>query len=103
MNLIIQYYTGINPQSLRGTNTGVYIGHSTFGQPDGFLEDCHGDFQENLLGNMAVNQGQAKSLYSNRISFVLDLKGPSQVIDTACSSSLYAIDTALKDMRLGLN
>ena len=102
--MIIEYLKpGINPQSLRGTKTGVYIGFSTFAMPDGLLEDCHGDFRENIVGNMAMNQGQAKSLYANRISFVLDLKGPSEMIDTACSSSLYAIDTALKDMRLGLN
>ena len=71
--------------------------------PDGVPEDVHPDNQDNLAGNLVQQQGQAKALYSNRVSFVFDLKGPSEVIDTACSSSLYAFNTAFNALRLGLN
>lgn len=38
---------------------------------------------------------------SNRISFMLDLKGPSFTIDTACSSSFYALNAAYNDIKTG--
>lgn len=38
---------------------------------------------------------------ANRISFALDLRGPSMVVDTACSSSLTALHLAIKALRAG--
>ncbi len=45
--------------------------------------------------------GMALSILANRISHVLDLRGPSQVIDTACSSSLVALHQACEALRAG--
>ena len=95
--------SGINPQTLRGSDTGVYIGWSSFGMPDGVPEEVQPDSQSAMSETLLWLQGQAKCLYSNRISFVFDFKGPSLVIDTACSSSLVAFNTAMNDLRLGLN
>ena len=93
---------GVNPQTLRGSNTGVYIGYSSFGMADGVPDEVHRDSQTALSESLLWLQGNAKSLYSNRVSFVFDFKGPSLVIDTACSSSLVAFNTAMNDLRLGL-
>ncbi|WP_406234737.1 SDR family NAD(P)-dependent oxidoreductase [Nocardia sp. NBC_01009] len=40
--------------------------------------------------------GAALSIIANRLSYVLDLHGPSLVVDSACSSSLAAVDLALR-------
>ncbi|CAG2163067.1 unnamed protein product, partial [Oppiella nova] len=92
---------GINPQTLRGSDTGVYIGFSTFGMPDGTPEDVMPDSQNNMTETLLWLPGSQKCLYANRVSFVFDFKGPSMIIDTACSSSLVALNQAVNDMRLG--
>ncbi|WP_227997706.1 type I polyketide synthase [Nocardia australiensis] len=43
--------------------------------------------------------GSALSIIANRLSYVLDLRGPSLVVDSACSSSLVAVDTAMRLLR----
>ncbi|WP_280206061.1 type I polyketide synthase [Nocardia cyriacigeorgica] len=40
--------------------------------------------------------GSASSIIANRLSYALDLRGPSLVVDTACSSSLVAVDLAVR-------
>ncbi|MEV6334358.1 SDR family NAD(P)-dependent oxidoreductase [Nocardia vinacea] len=40
--------------------------------------------------------GSALSIIANRLSYVLDLRGPSLVVDSACSSSLAAVDLAVR-------
>ncbi|UGT59223.1 type I polyketide synthase [Nocardia asteroides] len=40
--------------------------------------------------------GSALSIVANRISYALDLHGPSLVLDSACSSSLAAVDLAVR-------
>ena len=93
---------GVNPQSLRGSQTGVYIGYSSFGMPEGVPEETQPDSQNSMTETLLWIPGNSKCLYSNRISFVFDFKGPSLLIDTACSSSLVALNAAINDLRLGL-
>ena len=88
---------------MRGSDTGVYIGYSSFGMPEGVPEDVQPDLQSAMTETLLNLQGSSKALYANRISFVFDFNGPSLVIDTACSSSLVAFNTAMNDLRLGLN
>lgn len=43
----------------------------------------------------------AYSMLANRVSYHLDLRGPSVPVDTACSSSLYATHLAIQALRNG--
>uniref|UniRef100_UPI000A99744E beta-ketoacyl [acyl carrier protein] synthase domain-containing protein n=1 Tax=Janibacter terrae TaxID=103817 RepID=UPI000A99744E len=51
--------------------------------------------------NTYSGTGQALSIAANRISYALDLRGPSIAVDTACSSSLVAVDRACRALRDG--
>ena len=45
--------------------------------------------------------GLGASLFSNRISHWLDLRGPSATVDTACSASMTALHMACECLRKG--
>jgi fatty acid synthase len=99
--MFFQIFLGVNPQTIRGTKTGVYIGFTSIGMPDGVPEEVQPDLASSLKDSFLFYPGSAKTMYANRISFVFDFKGPSMVIDTACSSSMVAFDVAITDLRLG--
>jgi fatty acid synthase len=83
---------GWNPWSLAGSDTGVFTGVS--------FSDAHALYSmqpDNLSGY--ENTGCASSMFANRISYTLDLHGPSLSIDTACSSGLVALDTACRAIK----
>lgn len=84
---------GINPKSLAGSRTGVYVGISNTEAEDKWL------FQRNETNFGIV--GNSRSMAANRISYCFDFKGPSLAVDTACSSSAYAFNTAFTDFRTG--
>ena len=48
-----------------------------------------------------TNTGGALSIIANRLSYFLDLRGPSLAVDTACSSSLVAVHLACQSLRTG--
>ncbi|KFU85956.1 Fatty acid synthase [Chaetura pelagica] len=83
---------GINPATLRGTDTGVWIGTSGSEAGEALSQD-----PEELVGYSMT--GCQRAMFSNRISYFLDLTGPSITIDTACSSSLIALENAYKAIR----
>lgn len=76
---------GLCPHTLRGSNTGVFIGVSS--------ADYNGLLARAEAGTHDAT-GNAHSIIANRISFLFDFHGPSAPIDTACSSSLVAIHRA---------
>jgi len=85
---------GINPQSLRGTPTGVYIGGTTV------------EYGMVLMGSAQRTEtsavtGAAGSVLSGRVAYVLGLEGPAVSVDTACSSSLVALHLACQALRGG--
>ncbi|MEU2340134.1 SDR family NAD(P)-dependent oxidoreductase, partial [Streptomyces sp. NPDC013172] len=82
---------GIEPGTLRGTDTGVYAGIIASGYRAG-EQDGAGGF--GLTGTTA-------SVASGRVSYTLGLQGPAVSIDTACSSSLTAIHLAAQALRSG--
>ncbi|WP_017328303.1 type I polyketide synthase [Synechococcus sp. PCC 7336] len=79
------------PTALAGSKTGVFIGIS------------NGDYAHLNPGNCGpyVGTGNAFSIAANRLSYHLDLRGPSLAIDTACSSSLVAVHQASQSLRSG--
>ncbi|XP_030143528.4 fatty acid synthase [Taeniopygia guttata] len=85
---------GINPGTLRGTDTGVWVGASGSEAAEALSQD-----PEELLGYSMT--GCQRAMLANRISYFYDLKGPSLTVDTACSSSLVALENAYKAIRHG--
>ncbi|MEW6381937.1 MAG: alpha/beta fold hydrolase [bacterium] len=85
---------GYKPSDLSGTKTGLFVGVAS------------SDYQDILRAQgitieAYTSTGMAHSILANRISFLLNLHGPSEPIDTACSSSLVAIHRAVEAIRAG--
>lgn len=87
-------HAGIAPSSLRGTRTGVFVGLSA--SEYGYLTMTDVTAIDAWSGT-----GAAASIAANRLSYLLDLRGPSLTIDTACSSSLVALHQAVQSLQRG--
>ncbi|KAI0459054.1 6-methylsalicylic acid synthase [Xylaria acuta] len=75
---------GIDPKSLSGSDTAVYMGCDSDDYSRLLLEDI-----PNIEAWMGI--GTAAHGIPNRISYHLDLMGPSAAVDAACASSLVAV------------
>ncbi|MFI5973414.1 type I polyketide synthase [Streptomyces sp. NPDC051452] len=71
---------GIDPATVKGTPTGVFVG---------------------LMHHDYVGGTISGSIVSGRIAYTLGLEGPAVTMDTACSSSLVALHSAIRSLRKG--
>lgn len=85
---------GYAPNSLSGTNTGVFVGIGNADYPMMMRRD-------GAAFDIYRATGLALTSIANRVSFAMDIHGPSESIDTACSGSLVAIHRAIQSMQYG--
>lgn len=82
---------GVDPTSLRGSATGVYIGAT--------ISDYLSMSEIRTSSDGYALTGMGPSVIAGRVSYTLGLRGPTMTVDTACSSSLVAVHLACAALR----
>jgi acyl transferase domain-containing protein len=88
-------YGGIDPDALRGSDTGVFAGIGMLAYGFWLL----GAVPESAEGHLTF--GISGSMSSGRLAHVMKLEGPAITVDTACSSSTVALHLACQSLRQG--
>ncbi len=86
--------SGHKVSELSGTKTGIFVGAATRDYID--LMSQTGAELSGYSGS-----GTSHAVLANRVSFLLNLHGPSAPLDTACSSSLVALHRAIESIHTG--
>ena len=87
-------HAGLPAGRLAGSQTGVFVGISSY-------DYSRLQFSDPGQIDAYAGTGNAHSVAANRLSYLLDLRGPSLAVDTACSSSLVATHLAVQSLRNG--
>ena len=87
-------HAGLPPDALAGQAVGVFVG----------IHSLSTDYYWRQASDLPpidayTSTGVAHSIVANRVSYILDLRGPSLAVDTACSSSLVAVHLACQSLR----
>jgi polyketide synthase PksN len=85
---------GYSAQSLSGSNTGIFVGTTNSGY-NGLISKA------NVAIEGYSSTGMVPSVGPNRMSYFLNVHGPSEPIETACSSSLIALHRAVSVIENG--
>ncbi|MCC5977820.1 MAG: SDR family NAD(P)-dependent oxidoreductase [Salinarimonas sp.] len=80
---------GHNPRRLAGSDTGVFVG------------TMWGQYQLHATTEPGASAASIFAAIANRVSYTLDLAGPSFAVDSMCSSALSAIHLAVASLRKG--
>lgn len=86
--------SGHKPSDYAGSATGVYIGITANDYAE-LVRESGRNIEAHTMS------GVSRTLVANRLSYLLNLTGPSVAIDTACSSSLVALHHAVSAIRHG--
>jgi myxalamid-type polyketide synthase MxaB len=88
-------HAGRPQERINGSMTGVFIGIG--GSDYSKIPMRYDNYLEYLDAHAGT--GNALSIAANRVSYLLNLHGPSIATDTACSSSLVSLHLALSSLR----
>jgi acyl transferase domain-containing protein len=87
-------HAGVPTSTLAGSDTGVFFGISSVDYS--LLTTVDPEFVNKYSGT-----GNTHCVAANRVSYTLDLRGPSVALDAACASALVAVHHAVRSLRLG--
>ncbi|EHR62329.1 methyltransferase family protein [Saccharomonospora cyanea NA-134] len=85
---------GYRPSDLARGTTGLFVGVGSHDYYD-LLRDA------GVPVEAFTTTGMFHAILANRVSYLLNLSGPSFPVDTACSSSLVALRSAVESLRAG--